>query len=91
MPTHSWLADLTDVTLVSDDTQRRLDLCDSGKWGYLLETWLVWLWSDAVHSLTQWWLALTWLMWPWWVMIPLKDFTDDDADDDADSDAYADA
>ena len=23
--------DLTDVTLVSDDTKRRLDLCDSGK------------------------------------------------------------
>ena len=29
--TEQWLADLTDVTLVSDDTFRRLDLCDSGK------------------------------------------------------------
>ena len=41
----SELADLTDVTLVSDDTYRRLDLCDSGKWGSLLETWLMLLWG----------------------------------------------
>ena len=27
-------------------------------------------------SLTEWGLALTWLMWPWWVMIPIEDFTD---------------
>ena len=37
--------DLTDVTLVSGDTFLRLDWCDSGEWGYLLETWLVWLWQ----------------------------------------------
>ena len=36
--------------------------------------------SDESHSLTDWvsnWtLALTLLMWPWWVMIPIEDFTD---------------
>ena len=36
--------DLTGVTLVSDDTYRRLDWCDSGEWRWLLETWLIWLW-----------------------------------------------
>ena len=36
--------DLTDVTLVTDDTWRRLDRCDSGEWGCLLQTWLMWLW-----------------------------------------------
>jgi len=36
--------DLTDVTLVSDDTERGLDWCDSGEWRWLLETWLMWLW-----------------------------------------------
>ena len=28
------------------------------------------------HILTEWALALTLLMWPWWVMIPIEDFTD---------------
>ena len=32
--------------------------------------------SDEYDSLTYWTLALTWLMWPWWVMIPIEDFTD---------------
>ena len=36
--------DLTDVTLVSDDTKRGLDWCDSGEQRGLLETWLMWLW-----------------------------------------------
>jgi len=35
--------DFTDVTLVSDDTERGLDWCDSGEWRWLLETWLMWL------------------------------------------------
>ena len=36
--------------------------------------------SDESHSLSDWVshsaLALTLLMWPWWVMIPIEDFTD---------------
>ena len=36
--------------------------------------------SDESHWVTDWvteWaLALTLLMWPWWVMIPIEDFTD---------------
>ena len=36
--------------------------------------------SDESHLITYWvteWaLALTLLMWPWWVMIPIEDFTD---------------
>ena len=29
---------------MSEDTFWGLDWCDAGVWGYLLETWLVWLW-----------------------------------------------
>ena len=36
--------DLTDATLLSDNVFYRLDWCDSGDWGCLLETWLMWLW-----------------------------------------------
>ena len=32
--------------------------------------------SDESHWVTYWSLALTLLMWPWWVMIPIEDFTD---------------
>ena len=32
--------------------------------------------SDESHLLTEWAFSLTLLMWPWWVMIPLEDFTD---------------
>ena len=42
--------DLIYVTLVSDDTLRRLDWCDSGEWGCLLETWLMWLWCVRIPS-----------------------------------------
>ena len=31
---HSTLANFTDVTLASEDTNWRLYLCGSGKWGY---------------------------------------------------------
>ena len=39
-----WLADLTDVTLVSDDTFCKLYWCDSGEWGY----W--WSWPEVMHQ-----------------------------------------
>ena len=35
--------DLTNVTLVSDDTQRRFNLCESGEWWY--QWWLLWPWT----------------------------------------------
>ena len=38
--------DLTDVTLVSNDSLRRLDWCDSGEWRWLLETWMMRLWFN---------------------------------------------
>ena len=36
-----WLANLTDVTLVSKDIKRRFDWSDFGEWRCLLETWLM--------------------------------------------------
>ena len=47
--------------------------------------------SDVSESLSQSALALTWLMWPWWVMIPIEDFTDvslaiEDTDEDDEDD-----
>ena len=42
--------DLTDVTLVSNDSLRRLDWCDSGEWGCLLKTWLMWPWCVRISS-----------------------------------------
>ena len=54
------------------------------RWSLLLTTMLFSVTrrsrSDESHWLSYWlsyWaLALTLLMWPWWVMIPIEDFTD---------------
>ncbi len=54
-------SDLTDVTLVREDTWKRLDWCDSGEWWYLKKTWLMW------RCLLE-----TWLL---WVRMPSRDLT----------------
>ena len=41
--------DLTDVTLVSDDTYLRLDWCYSNNWGY---------WYDEEDDPGEWWLMI---------------------------------
>ena len=65
-----WLivsTDLTDVTLVSDDTYWRLDWCYSSNSGYW---WGWWRWCRWWRWWRQWRQWRRWLMWPWWVMIP---------------------
>ena len=62
--------DLTDVTLVSNDSLRRLDWCDSGEWRYQYAIhWISIIINDS-------WLPFNWLSWLWWVKIPKEDFTD---------------
>ena len=62
--------DLTDVTLVSNDSLRRLDWCDSGEWGCLLKTLLADVTGDSGY------LKKTWLMWLWCVKMPSRNLTD---------------
>ena len=49
---------------------------------------VMWVSQSVTHWLTP--GQATWLMWPWWVMIPLEDFTDEDEVGDDDEDEYED-
>ena len=60
--TYSWLADLTDVTLESDDTYWRLDWCYSSNWGYWWGWWRRWGRLDSCDPGEWWYLLETWLM-----------------------------
>ena len=67
--------DLTDVTLVSGDTFLRLDWCDSGEWGYLLETGLVWLWCVIIPYLLSYHIFCH-TFWRFDSLIPKEDLAD---------------
>ena len=54
--------DLTDVTLVSDDTYWRLDWCYSSNWGYWWRWWRWWRRLDWCDPGEWWYLLKTWLM-----------------------------
>ena len=54
--------DLTDVTLVNDDTYWRLDWCYSSNWGYWWRWWRWWRRLDWCDPGEWWYLLKTWLM-----------------------------